>query len=41
VLWTITPEAHTLSPWAGFALFCGYAAASLAIAAVLLVRRDT
>jgi ABC-type transport system involved in multi-copper enzyme maturation permease subunit len=41
VLWTITPEAHTLSPWAGFALFCGYAAASLAIAAVLLARRDT
>jgi hypothetical protein len=40
-LWTITPEAHTLAPWAGFALFCGYAAAALAIAAVLLVRRDT
>jgi ABC-2 type transport system permease protein len=30
-----------LSPWAGFALFCGYAAASLAVAALLLVRRDT
>ena len=41
VLWTITPEGHTLAPWAGFALFCGYAALSLAIAAVLLVRRDT
>jgi hypothetical protein len=41
VLWTITPEGHTLSPWAGFALFCGYAAASLAIAAALMVRRDT
>jgi ABC-type transport system involved in multi-copper enzyme maturation permease subunit len=40
-LWTITPDAHTLSPWGGFALFCGYAAASLAIAAVLLLRRDT
>ena len=40
-LWTITPEAHTLAPWAGFALFCGYAAAALAIAAVLLVRPDT
>jgi ABC-2 type transport system permease protein len=40
-LWTITPEAHTLSPWAGFALFCGYAAVALAIAAILLVRRDT
>ena len=40
-IWTITPDAHTLSPWAGFGLFCGYAAASLAIAALLLVRRDT
>jgi ABC-2 type transport system permease protein len=40
-LWTITPGAHTLAPWAGFALFCGYTAAALAIAAVLLVRRDT
>jgi len=40
-LWTITPEAHTLAPWAGFALFCGYAAAALAIAAVLITRRDT
>jgi ABC-type transport system involved in multi-copper enzyme maturation permease subunit len=40
-LWTITPDAHTLAPWAGFALFCGYTAATLAIAAVLLVRRDT
>jgi ABC-2 type transport system permease protein len=41
VIWTITPEGHTLSPWAGFALFCGYAAASIAIAAVLMARRDT
>ncbi len=41
VIWTITPESHTLAPWTGFALFCGYAAASLAIAAVLLRRRDT
>jgi hypothetical protein len=40
-LWTIRPESNTLSPWAGFALFCGYAALSLAIAAVLLRRRDT
>jgi ABC-2 type transport system permease protein len=36
---SITPG-H-LSPWAGFAVLCGYAAASLALAAVLLVRRDT
>jgi ABC-2 type transport system permease protein len=32
---------HDLSPWPGFALFVGYTAAVIAIAAVLLVRRDT
>jgi ABC-2 type transport system permease protein len=37
---SITPGNH-LSPWVGFALFCGYAAAALAVAAALLVRRDT
>jgi ABC-type transport system involved in multi-copper enzyme maturation permease subunit len=37
----ITPDSSMLSPWVGFALFCGYAAAALAVAAVLLVRRDT
>jgi hypothetical protein len=35
-----TPGNH-LSLWVGFALFCGYAAAAIAIAAALLVRRDT
>ena len=30
-----------LSPWVGLAFFAGYAAAALAVAAVLLVRRDT
>jgi hypothetical protein len=39
-VWTIHPDAHTLAPWAGFAVFCAYAAASLAVAAVLLRRRD-
>lgn len=39
-LWTIPRDAHTLAPWAGFALFCGYAALSIAIAAVLMRRRD-
>ncbi len=39
-LWTIDPASHTLSPWAGFAVFCAYAAVSLAIAAALLRRRD-
>ncbi len=38
---TIVKEPHMLSPWTGFALFCGYAVAVMAVAAVLLVRRDT
>jgi ABC-2 type transport system permease protein len=29
-----------LSPWAGFAVFCLYAAVAIAVAAVALVRRD-
>lgn len=32
--------AHILGPWTGLALFAGYTAAALAIAAVLLKRRD-
>jgi ABC-type transport system involved in multi-copper enzyme maturation permease subunit len=39
-VWTISPAAHTLSPWAGFAVFCAYAVVALAIGAVLLRRRD-
>lgn len=35
-----TRDAHTLSPWAGFALYCGYTAVAIAVAAYLLVRRD-
>jgi ABC-2 type transport system permease protein len=35
-----TPGGH-LSPWVGLALFAGYAAAAIAVGAVLLVRRDT
>ncbi len=38
---SITPDSSSLSPWVGFAVFCGYAAATLAVAAILLVRRDT
>ncbi|MDX6425770.1 MAG: type transport system permease protein [Gaiellaceae bacterium] len=38
---SITHDPHALAPWTGFALFCGYAAITLAVAAVLLVRRDT
>ena len=39
-IWTINPDSNTLSPWAGFAVFCGYAAVSLAIGAVVLRKRD-
>jgi hypothetical protein len=35
-----TPGGH-LSPWVGLLLFAGYAAVAIAVAAVLLVRRDT
>jgi ABC-2 type transport system permease protein len=37
---SITHDPHSLAPWTGFALFCGYAALTLAVAAVVLVRRD-
>lgn len=33
-------NSHHLAPWTGFAVFCGYAALALALAAVTLVRRD-
>jgi len=41
VIWTIHPEDHVLAPWAGFGLFCGYTAFTIAVAAILLRRRDT
>jgi ABC-2 type transport system permease protein len=34
------PDAHTLSPWLGFAVYCGYTLALLGLAAYLLVHRD-
>lgn len=37
----IRPDSSSLSPWTGFGVFCAYAAATLAVAAILLVRRDT
>jgi ABC-type transport system involved in multi-copper enzyme maturation permease subunit len=33
-------DGHMLSPWGGFALFCGYTVATIALAAALLLRRD-
>jgi ABC-2 type transport system permease protein len=40
-IFSLTHGSDTLAPGPGLALFCGYTALSLAIAAVLLVRRDT
>jgi ABC-type transport system involved in multi-copper enzyme maturation permease subunit len=39
-IYTVRPEAHMLSPWAGFGVFCLYAAAALAAGFVLIGRRD-
>jgi ABC-type transport system involved in multi-copper enzyme maturation permease subunit len=36
----VVRDPSSLAPWTGFALFCGYALAALACAAVLLRRRD-
>jgi ABC-2 type transport system permease protein len=36
----IAQQPHNLAPWAGLALFAGYAAVSIAVAAVTLRRRD-
>ena len=40
-VFSLTHGAHSLAPGPGLALFCGYTALALAMAAVLLVRRDT
>jgi ABC-type transport system involved in multi-copper enzyme maturation permease subunit len=40
-VFSLTHGVHDLAPGPGFALFCAYTAAAIAIAAVLLVRRDT
>jgi ABC-2 type transport system permease protein len=39
-LLSVGSDSATLSPWRGFAVFCGYAVVTLASAAVLLKRRD-
>jgi hypothetical protein len=39
-IFQLTHGSHSLSPAGGLALFCGYVAATIAVAAVLLVRRD-
>jgi ABC-2 type transport system permease protein len=40
-VFSLTHGSDSLAPCPGFALFCGYAILSIAIAAVLLLRRDT
>jgi len=40
-IFSLTHGSHTLAPWPGGLLFAGYCALTLAVAAVLLVRRDT
>ena len=39
-IYTVRPEAHMLGPWAGFGVFCLYAAVALAAGFVLIGRRD-
>lgn len=39
-IYRIAPEGASMGPWTGFALFCGYAAAVIALAAVSLRYRD-
>ena len=36
----LTRDSHRLAPWTGLALFLGYTAAALAVAGVVLLRRD-
>ena len=40
-IFSLTTGNHNLHPWPGFALFCGYTLALIAVAAILLKRRDT
>ena len=37
---TVARDGSHLAPWVGFAVFCGYAAITLAVGALRLVRRD-
>lgn len=36
----LTPQSNSLTPWGGFAVFCGYAIVALVLGGLLLVRRD-
>jgi ABC-type transport system involved in multi-copper enzyme maturation permease subunit len=40
VIYTVHHQAHTLAPWAGLGVFCGYAAAALLAGFIMISRRD-
>ena len=40
VIAQVLPDPHMFSAWGGFALFCGYTALTIALAAWLLLKRD-
>jgi ABC-2 type transport system permease protein len=40
VVYSVQHQPYTLSPWTGFGVFCGYAAAALIAGFVLISRRD-
>ena len=40
VIYSVQHQAHTLSPWAGFGVFSGYAAAALLAGFIMISRRD-
>jgi ABC-2 type transport system permease protein len=39
-IFTVFPNRGALAPWAGFGVFCAYAAAALAVAMITITRRD-
>jgi ABC-type transport system involved in multi-copper enzyme maturation permease subunit len=39
-VFALTHGPHDLGPWTGFGVFCAYTATAIAVAAILLVRRD-
>lgn len=40
-IFAVQHTSGALAPWAGFGLFCGYAAVAVAAAAILMIHRDT
>ena len=40
-VFALTTSSGDFTPWAGFGLFVGYTAIAVALASILLLRRDT